>query len=72
MRTKERLLASSKNADIEQLANEVFASETEAWTWLNSPHPMFDDRSPLRAAEIPTGADRVKEILLSIKHGGAV
>ena len=30
IRTKERLAASAMNADIEQLANEVFASETEA------------------------------------------
>ena len=72
IRTKERLAASFKNADIKQLANEVFASEAEAWLWLNRPHPMFDDRSPLQAAETSSGADHVKEVLLSIKYGGVV
>ena len=66
-RTQERLAASSKNADIEKLANEVFETEAEAWRWLNRPHPMFDDRTPLQAAETSSGTNHVKEVLLSIK-----
>ena len=71
-RSQERLAASSKNADIEKLANEVFETEAEAWRWLNRPHPMFDDRTPLQAAETSSGTNHVKEFLLSIKYGGAV
>jgi len=71
-RTKERLAASSMNVTIEQLANETFESEAEAWAWLNRPHPMLDDKTPLQAAETSNGAARVKEVLVSIKYGGAL
>lgn len=72
IRTKARLDASPVTAAIEQLANEVFETEADAWRWLNSPHPMLDSKTPLQAAETLGGEDRVKDILVSIKNGGGV
>lgn len=72
IRTKERLAASPIDVAVEQLANEVFASEAEAWAWLNRPHPMLDGQTPLRATETPNGAERVKEVLVAIKNGSSV
>lgn len=72
IRTKDRLAAAPKTFAIEQLANEVFVSEAEAWSWLHSPHVMLDDLTPLQVAETPSGAERVHEILVAVKYGGAV
>lgn len=69
--TKERLTASPVNANVEQLANEIFESEDEAWGWLNTPHPMLDGKTPMQAAETSSGAEYVKEILVAIKYGAA-
>lgn len=72
IRTSERLTASPMTDAVVQLASEVFASEADAWTWLNRPHPMLDEETPLQAAESSNGADRIKEILLAIKSDRAV
>ncbi len=60
------------SAALKQLANEVFASEVAALNWLNTPHPMLEDKTPLQAAETLSGEDCVKAILVSLKYGGVV
>ncbi len=56
--------------DIANLAAGVFATEAESW--MVRPHPMLDGETPLAAAKTPLGAQRAKNILLSIKYGGVV
>ncbi|MBX3656154.1 MAG: DUF2384 domain-containing protein [Ramlibacter sp.] len=61
--------ASLRLAELEALALDVFASEDAARGWLQNPHPMLN-KSPIEAAAISSGAQRVREILAAIKHGG--
>jgi hypothetical protein len=70
--TNERLDASPMTDAVVQLASEVFATEADAWTWLNRPHPKLDEETPLQAAETSNGADRVKEVLLAVKSDRVV
>ena len=53
-------------------AAETFASEKEAFAWLNRPHPMLEGDSPLAAARTSYGTQRVKDMLLAIQYGGVV
>jgi len=72
VRTRARLADSPESAAIEQLAAQVFESEAEAWVWLNTPHLRFNGKTPLQVAVTPGGSERVKEILVALKHGGVV
>lgn len=58
--------------DLVSLARETFETPGEASEWLRRPHPMFDGASPLECAKSSAGALRVRDILVSIKHGGVV
>ena len=58
--------------ELEAMAAETFATEAEASAWLSRPHPMLEDESPLAASQTSFGGQRVKDILLAIKYGGAV
>jgi hypothetical protein len=71
-RTRARLAASPESAAIEQLAAQVFESEAEAWVWLNTPHLRFSGKTPLQIVETGGGSERVREILVALKHGGVV
>jgi putative toxin-antitoxin system antitoxin component (TIGR02293 family) len=64
------LEANRRLAELEALALDVFASEDAARGWLQNPHPMLN-KSPIEAAAISSGAQRVREILTAIKYGGA-
>lgn len=54
------------------MANDIFASEEDAFAWMRKSHPMLDGDSPFQAAKTSFGAQSVKDILLAIKYGGAV
>lgn len=55
------------------LARTVFASHDFALAWMNKPHELLRDRSPLDVStESTAGAMRVREILLAIRFGGVV
>ncbi len=58
--------------EIAKMANDIFASEEDAFTWMRKSHPMLDGDSPLQAAKTSFGAQSVKDILLTIKYGGVV
>lgn len=58
--------------ELKEMANDTFESEDAALGWLRRPHPMLDGESPLESAKTSFGSNRVKDILVSIKHGGVV
>lgn len=57
---------------LDQMAVDTFESEQEASRWLRKPHPMLEGETPLEAAKTSFGAERAKDILLTIKYGGVV
>jgi len=69
-RTRARLAASPESAAIEQLAAQAFESEAEAWVWLKTPHLRFSGKTPLQIVETGGGSERVREMLVALKHGG--
>lgn len=58
--------------ELNQLAEDTFESPEEAQAWLRRGHPMLGGESPLDWARTAYGAERVKEILIAAKYGGAV
>lgn len=58
--------------ELKAMACDVFESEDDAIGWLRRPHPLLDGESPLESASTSFGSRRVKDILISIKYGGAV
>lgn len=58
--------------ELEGLARSTFETADEAAAWLRRPHPMLDGKSPLECAATSLGAQRVKDVLVAIKHGGVV
>lgn len=58
--------------EMNQLALDVFDSDKTALGWLNRPHAMLAGRAPFDWARSACGSERVKEILIAAKHGGAV
>lgn len=59
-------------AELEGLAQETFETGEGARKWLKAPHPMLDGETPLQATSTAYGAQRVREILNAITHGGVV
>ena len=55
--------------ELKALAEEVFETADEAARWLRRPHPMLGGETPLGCAKSIYGAERVRDILLSIKYG---
>lgn len=54
-----------------ELAQSVFKIE-DASMWMNKPHELLDGATPLDVARSSsTGAERVWELLVAIKYGGA-
>ncbi len=58
--------------ELAKMANDIFASEEDAFAWMRKPHPMLEGDSPFQASKTSFGAQRVKDTLLAIKYGGAV
>jgi putative toxin-antitoxin system antitoxin component (TIGR02293 family) len=58
--------------ELDSLAKETFETPKEAAGWMRQPHPMLDGESPLECAKSGFGAQRVKDILVTIKYGGVV
>jgi uncharacterized protein (DUF2384 family) len=58
-----------KNTIFYQMALELFATKQDAANWLHLPHPLLEWVSPLDAAK--TSDQNVKNLLMSMKYGGA-
>ena len=60
------------NIRLAEMARDTFKTDEEAAAWLMQPHSMLDGKTPLDCAKSDSGAERVKDILYSIKYGGVV
>ena len=58
--------------ELTSLAEDTFESPEVATEWLRRAHPMLNGETPLELAKSGYGAERVKEILIALKYGGAV
>jgi putative toxin-antitoxin system antitoxin component (TIGR02293 family) len=56
-------------ARVVALAESVWDDETEARAFLNRPHPLLDNETPLRVARSELGARRVERLLYDVEHG---
>ncbi|MFC7459398.1 antitoxin Xre/MbcA/ParS toxin-binding domain-containing protein [Hydrogenophaga defluvii] len=54
------------------MAEDIFEKPEAASAWLSCGHPMLEGKAPLDWAKSAYGTERVKEILIALKHGGAV
>ncbi len=63
----ERML---RHSDLLVRAAEVFGEDGPAW--MTKSHPLLDGKTPLEFASNEFGAERVREILNAIEHGGVV
>ena len=51
------------------LAETVWTDEDQARAFLNRPHPLLDNETPLRVARSELGARRVERLLYDVEHG---
>lgn len=58
--------------ELGQAAEDAYETKEDAAHWLQTPHPILDEKSPLQMGQSQAGMQRVKDILLAIKYGGAV
>lgn len=58
--------------ELTSLAEDTFETPEDAAQWLRRAHPMLNGQTPLELAKSGYGAERVKEILIALKYGGAV
>jgi putative toxin-antitoxin system antitoxin component (TIGR02293 family) len=58
--------------ELSSLAEETLATAEEAAAWLRRPHPMLDGEAPLECAKSSFGAQRVRDMLVTMKYGGVV
>jgi len=58
--------------ELDQMAVDTFESQAASSGWLRKPHPMLDGESPLAYARSSHGAQRVKDMLVAMKYGGAL
>ena len=64
------LSAETRLQELSLLAKTIF--DADASKWMLSPHLMLDSKSPIDVGATESGYQRVKDILISVKHGGVV
>jgi putative toxin-antitoxin system antitoxin component (TIGR02293 family) len=53
-------------------ATEVFGTVEAASSWLNKPHPLLANKSPMAFASNEFGASKIEGMLIAIRYGGVV
>ncbi len=61
----------SRLLELQHLALDTFECPAGAMAWLGKPNPLLEGDSPLEAAKTSFGGERVRDLLLAIKYGGA-
>jgi putative toxin-antitoxin system antitoxin component (TIGR02293 family) len=56
-------------ARVVALAESLWGDEDEARAFLNRPHPLLDDQTPLKVSRTELGARRVERVLHAAEHG---
>jgi uncharacterized protein (DUF2384 family) len=59
-------------AEIELVLGDIFASERDAARWWTSPHELLGGDAPRAAVGTAEGLERVRQLLVAIRAGGAV
>ena len=67
--THEESERTERLARIAALAEQLWRNPQEARAFLNRPHPLLDDDTPLAVARTELGARRVERLLNDIEHG---
>jgi uncharacterized protein (DUF2384 family) len=55
-----------------EMLRATFENAQEAARWWRTPHPMLQGQSPATTARSQQGAQRVRDILVSLRYGGVV
>jgi putative toxin-antitoxin system antitoxin component (TIGR02293 family) len=56
-------------ARVVALAEALWGKRDEARAFLNRPHPLLDDETPLAVARTEIGARRIEDLLNDVQHG---
>lgn len=67
--TPEESARTERLARIVALAESLWDEQDDAREFLNRPHPLLDERSPLDVAATELGARRVEQLLRSVEQG---
>jgi putative toxin-antitoxin system antitoxin component (TIGR02293 family) len=51
------------------LAESVWENEDDARAFMNEPHPLLEERSPIDVAQTEVGARRIERILMELEYG---
>ena len=57
--------------EIENMVSDTFVNANSC-EWLHIKHPMLDGATPIEAAKTSYGYQRVKDLLIATKYGGAL
>jgi len=67
--TPEESARTERLARIVALAEGTWEERDDSRAFLNQPHPLLDDRTPLDVAATELGARRVEQLLHNVDHG---
>ncbi len=67
--TPEESARTERLARIVALAEGIWEERDDSRGFLNQPHPLLDDRTPLDVATTELGARRVEQLLHDVDHG---
>ena len=67
--TPEESARTERLARVVALSESIWNDDDETRAFLNRPHPLLDDRSPIEVASTELGARRVELLLHSVEQG---
>ena len=67
--TSEESERTERLARVVALAESLWVEDEETRAFLNQPHPLLDDKSPIEVASSELGARRVEQLLHSVEQG---
>jgi putative toxin-antitoxin system antitoxin component (TIGR02293 family) len=67
--TAEESERTERLARVVAFADGLWGNEAATRAFLNRPHPMLDDRTPLQIARTELGARRIERLLHDVEHG---
>ncbi len=67
--TPEESARTERLARVVALSESIWNDDEESRAFLNRPHPLLDDRTPVEVASTELGARRVEQVLHDVEHG---
>lgn len=62
----------AKRGALLAFSRSVFRTAVDRQRWWRSPHPLLCGKTPWLASQRAGGAERVRDLLVALKHGGVV